>query len=60
MADDATFGMLTVSPDELEAMIASGRVAASISAKSFILKSLRSGPFSWTRLASASACFKSV
>jgi len=41
-------------------MIVSGRVAASSSAKSLTLNSLRSGPFSWTKSASASACFKSV
>jgi hypothetical protein len=37
---------LMVSPDELDAMIESCGVAASISANSFILKSWRSGPFS--------------
>src|ERR1700693_2958259 len=48
---------LMVSPDELDAMIESGGVAASISAKSLILKSWRSGPFSWTKSASESAFF---
>ena len=51
---------LILSPEELDAMIDSGGVAASISAKSFTLKSWRSGPFSWTRSASATAFFKSV
>src|SRR6266853_1545122 len=46
-----------VKPDELEAMIESGGVASSMSANSLILKSGRSGPFSWTRSAFASASF---
>src|SRR6202451_1480858 len=49
---------LMVNPDELDAMIESRGVAASISANSLILKSCRSGPFSWTKSASESACFK--
>src|SRR5580692_6498532 len=48
---------LMVRPDELDAMIESGGVAASISANSLILKSWRSGPFSWTKSASDSAFF---
>src|ERR1700722_2792159 len=48
---------LMVSPDELDAMIESGGVAASISANSLILKSWRSGPFSWTKSASDNAFF---
>ena len=51
---------LGVIPDELEAMMESSGVASSISANSFILKSGRSGPFSWTRSALDSACFMSV
>ena len=50
---------LGVIPDELEAMIESGGVAASMSAKSFILNSGRSGAFSWTKSACASASFMS-
>jgi hypothetical protein len=52
--------MLILSPDELGAIIASGGVAGSISAKSWILKSWRSDPFSWTKSVSASACCKST
>jgi len=53
--------VLMVSPDELEAMIASGGVAASISAKSLILKSFRSGPFSCHKVGNPRApSFKSV
>ena len=37
---------LIVMPDELEAMIASGGVASSMSANSFTFSSGRSGPFS--------------
>src|SRR5258707_7612832 len=44
-----------VNPDELEAMIESGGVASSISANNLILKSGRSGPFSWTKSAFDSA-----
>src|SRR6266478_1892528 len=46
-----------VKPDELEAMIESGGVASSMSANSLILKSGRSGPFSWTKSACARASF---
>jgi hypothetical protein len=46
---------LGVIPDELEARIESMGVASSIAANSFILKSGRSGPFSWTKSASANA-----
>ena len=52
-----TLGMML---DELDAMIESGGVAASMSANSLILKSGRSGPFSWTKSAFANACFMSV
>src|SRR5712671_3663981 len=44
-----------VNPDELDAMIESGGVASSMSANSLILKSGRSGPFSWTKSACDSA-----
>src|SRR5262249_39797259 len=48
-----------VMPEELEARIALGGVASSISANNFALKSGRSGAFSWTKsaLASAAAIF---
>src|SRR5262252_8539734 len=46
---------LIVIPDELEAISESGGVTSSISAKSLILKSGRSGPFSWTKSAFESA-----
>src|SRR3954447_4383536 len=46
-------------PDELDAMIESTGVAASISANNLILKSGRSGPFSWTRSAFDKAAFMS-
>src|SRR5258705_270874 len=46
---------LIVIPDELEAMIESGGVASSMPANNLILKSGRSGPFSWTKSASESA-----
>src|SRR6267154_84815 len=46
-----------VNPDELDAMIESGGVAWSMSANSLILKSGRSGPFSWTKSACSSASF---
>src|SRR6266446_7766332 len=46
-----------VNPDELDAMIESGGVASSISANNLILKSGRSGPFSWTKSACARASF---
>ena len=41
-----TLKRITVIPDELDAMIESVGVAASISANNLILKSGRSGPFS--------------
>ncbi len=50
---------LIVIPDELDAMIDCGGVAASISANSLILKSGRSGPFSCTRSAFETAPFRS-
>ena len=51
---------LGVIPDELEAMIESTGVAASMSANSFFLKSGRSGPFSWTKSASDNASCRLV
>src|SRR5258708_36792466 len=51
---------LGVIPDELEAIRESSGVASSMSAKSFILKSGRSGPFSWMRSACDSAWFMFV
>src|SRR6266852_7447316 len=48
---------LAVIPEELEAISESGGVAASISANNLILKSGRSGPFSWTKSACDSASF---
>src|SRR5271170_7338005 len=51
---------LIVIPDELDAIIESAGVAASISANNLILKSGRSGPFSWTRSAYDSALFMSA
>src|SRR6266403_2123188 len=51
---------LGVIPDELEARSESTGVTSSISEYSFILKSGRSGPFSWTRSACDSAFFISV
>src|SRR5262249_29563498 len=50
---------LGVIPDELDAMIESSGVASSMSANNFILKSGRSGPFSWTKSAFESASFMS-
>jgi hypothetical protein len=47
--------VLIVSPDELDARIACGGAAASMSAKSLILKSVRSGPFSCTKSAPETA-----
>lgn len=47
---------LIVMPDELDAMIASGGVASSMSANSLTLSSGRSGAFSCTKSASATAC----
>src|SRR6266481_8834804 len=49
-----------VNPDELDAMIESGGVASSMSANNLILKSGRSGPFSWTKSACDSASFMLV
>lgn len=46
---------LIVMPDELDAMIASGGVASSMSANSPTFSSGRSGAFSWTKSASATA-----
>src|ERR1700758_1839060 len=51
-----TFGGI---PDELDAMIESTGVTASISANSLILKSFRSGPFSCTKSAFDKASFES-
>src|SRR5438552_13902027 len=51
---------LGVIPEELDAMIESGGVAASISTNNLILKSGRSGPFSWTKSACDSASFMLV
>src|SRR6266481_1680017 len=51
---------LGVIPDELEASSESTGVTSSIWAYSFILKSGRSGAFSWTRSAFESASFMSV
>src|SRR6266700_8055467 len=48
---------LMVIPDELEAISESGGVASSMSANSLILKSGRSGPFSWTKSAFDKASF---
>src|SRR6266478_7065609 len=53
-ADCMTLGVI---PDELDAMIESEGVALSISANNLILKSGRSGPFSWTKSAFDSASF---
>src|SRR6202051_1443601 len=47
---------LMVSPDELDAMITSGDSSSSSCPYSFCLKSMRSGPFSWTRSAPSTAC----
>src|SRR6266699_978266 len=49
-----------VIPDELEARSESTGVTSSMSAYSFILKSGRSGPFSWTRSACERASFMLV
>src|SRR5712692_7776481 len=48
---------LAVIPEELDAISESGGVAASMSANNLILKSGRSGPFSWTKSACDSASF---
>src|SRR5207302_9283490 len=50
---------LGVIPEELDAMIESTGRVASMSANSFILNSGRSGAFSWTRSACASAAVMS-
>src|SRR5580692_6719282 len=47
-ADCITLGVI---PEELDAMIELGGVASSMSANNLILKSFRSGPFSWTKSA---------
>src|SRR5215469_13963628 len=47
---------LMVSPDELDAMITSGGSSSSSWPYSFFLKSIRSGPFSWTRSTPPTAC----
>src|SRR3984893_7431998 len=51
---------LMVSPDELDAMITSGGSSSSSCPYSLCLKSIRSGPFSWTRSAPESACARSA
>src|SRR5215813_11765177 len=51
---------LMVSPDELDAMITSGGSSSSSCPYSFCLKSIRSGPFSWTRSTPATACARSA
>src|SRR6266853_5889889 len=51
---------LGVMPDELDAMSESTGVASSMSANSLILKSGRSGPFSWTKSALERASFMLV
>src|SRR5260221_10970703 len=51
---------LGVIPEELDAISESGDVASSMSAYNLILKSGRSGPFSWTRSALANASFMFV
>src|SRR6266851_5609079 len=51
---------LGVIPEELDAISESGDVASSMSAYNLILKSGRSGPFSWTRSAFDRASFKLV
>src|SRR6266567_3701935 len=56
-SDCITLGVI---PEELDAMIESGGVAASISTNNLILKSGRSGPFSWTKSACDSASFMLV
>jgi hypothetical protein len=50
---------LIVMPDELDAMSESDGVAASMSANSLILKSGRSGQFSWTKSTPERAFFMS-
>src|SRR5215475_6344464 len=47
-------------PDELDARITSGGSSASSCPNSFCLKSIRSGPFSWTRSTPATACARSA
>src|SRR6201995_1686560 len=49
-----------VSPDELDAMMTSGGSNSSSCPYSFCLKSIRSGPFSWTRSVPLSACARSA
>ena len=50
---------LIVSPDELEAIITSAGNSSSSCWYSFFLKSIRSGPFSWTRSADRTAAGRS-
>src|SRR5215467_14352696 len=47
---------LILIPDELDAMITSGGSSSSSCPYSFCLKSIRSGPFSWTRSTPLTAC----
>src|SRR6516225_5436720 len=51
---------LIVSPDELDAMITSGGSSSSSCPYSFCLKSIRSGPFSWTRSTPVTACARTA
>jgi hypothetical protein len=50
---------LIVRPEELDAMITSGGNSSSSCRCSFFLKSIRSGPFSWTRSAPLTAVARS-
>src|SRR5215831_18804587 len=47
---------LILSPEELDATITSGGSSSSSCPYSFFLKSIRSGPFSWTRSTPLTAC----
>src|SRR6266545_7205483 len=49
-----------VRPDELEAMITSAGSSSSSCRYSFFLKSIRSGPFSWTKSAARTAAGRSA
>src|SRR2546423_871588 len=49
-----------VRPDELEAMITSAGNSSSSCRYNFFLKSIRSGPFSWTRSAARTAAGRSA
>src|SRR5262245_56245694 len=51
---------LILSPEELDATITSGGSSSSSCPYSFCLKSIRSGPFSWTRSTPATACARSA